>query len=93
MVRYSISGTDIQDDTTGTDDTILEAEGRVIPTGDSGFRVGAHFRKLNAEGEQVVYLNTGTESVAVWSKIGWQVVSASIITFPVGTGLLKFFTI
>src|SRR3990167_8474187 len=44
---------------------VSEAEGNVLPTGDSGFRQGAFFRKLNKDGANI-FINVGTSSSATW---------------------------
>lgn len=51
---------------TGTDD-ILEAEGRTLPTGDSGFKQGAIFYLLNTGRGRNAYVNVGTSTSATWS--------------------------
>ena len=55
---------------------ILEAEGNTLPTGLTGFKVGATFYKIDDTG-MVHYINTGTNTSAIWSKLGSQVVSSS----------------
>ena len=71
IVRYGAK-TDLADES----GLILEAEGNSLPTGYSGFKVGAFFRDLDKTGNNL-YLNTGTITSAVWSLVGFQVPSSS----------------
>ena len=78
VLRFSLSGNKLSTKNTlqRTDDTaspILEAQGRTLPTGYANFAVGADFWLLNVSGQMVRYINTGTTSSAVWSKVGGSI--------------------
>lgn len=61
------------------DDNIQIAQGRTLPTGLSGFAVGAYFIKSNATtGENANYQNIGTTSSASWSLVGGQVTAITL---------------
>lgn len=58
---------------------ISMAQGRTLPTGASGFAVGAYFIKSNATtGENSNYQNIGTTTSAVWSLVGGQVTAITL---------------
>src|SRR3989304_2433595 len=59
-----------------SDGDILEAEGNILPTGDSGFKQGAFFRELDRTGRNL-YVNVGDNTSAVWNLVGDAVASPS----------------
>ena len=55
------------------------AQGRTLPTGLSGFAVGAYFIKSNATtGENSNYQNVGTTSSASWKLVDGQITAISL---------------
>lgn len=60
---------------------IMIAQGRTLPTGTSGFSVGAFFIKTNAvTGNNMTYINTGGTTSAVWEQIQGSVAPISLLT-------------
>lgn len=58
---------------------IMLAKGRTLPTGDSGFSVGAMFILENADANlNAIYQNVGTSSASVWVTVGAQILAISL---------------
>lgn len=62
-----------------SDSEIVLAQGHTLPTGLSGFAVGAYWTKSNATtGENANYQNIGTTSSASWKLVDGQVTAISL---------------
>jgi len=61
------------------DDEVMLAQGRTLPTGLSGFAVGAYWTKSNATaGENATYQNIGTTTSASWKLVEGQVTAIAL---------------